>query len=230
MKITRSESLMSCFVIDECQLKKLTKLLQDNVGEVSFHISRDDGVSYNPETVEDLINDENSKSKQIRYICLSTVLGDVSISAIIQIGYGGINSTFTANEEDIPKIRNKFQDVIAGMQPWYDVVSRHNAWLSVGIAILITFVGTMVFRQHISEILEHSEVEKSAVVPLIVWITASIWFISLGTYKLLHICFPRTFFAIGQGKSRFKRLQWVHGFMAAFLMSLFFFVIKLVIN
>ncbi len=229
MQVTYQKLLSHTFVIDEDKLKKLIKLLQDLIGNVRFQVSTYDGITSNFEAADDLIAHENPKSKKIERINLHATSDDSSRQILIMISEFNILINVTANEDDISKIADRIQDIFAGMRPWYDVLARYENWVSVGIAILVTFVGLLSFKEYISLILKKVEELERYALSLLMMIFP-IYSLSFASHKLFMACFPHGVFAIGQGHSRFKRLQWVHGFMATFLISLFFFMITLVIN
>ena len=64
MNVNYSKELKHAFVADGCQLKKLTKLLQDSVGKVHIRVDCGDEFSLDFETINDLLHYENPSIKR----------------------------------------------------------------------------------------------------------------------------------------------------------------------
>ena len=231
--IRYSKTLWHAFVIDDYKLKNLTKLLQDQVGNVTLSADCVHGFSYRFETVGDLIDYENPKSKEIHSISLHAKSDDYSKSVMIvfhrALSSPAIGISLNGCENALPKLLDEIQDVIGGMRPWYDVLSRFPIVYGFGITVLFALIGIFRFKGYISGIIETFEDEsREHIFRLILYFsTMLMWF---PFYKLLVFVFPPTVFAIGQGKERFNRMKWFHGIIASFIIGLIFFVMKLVIN
>ena len=150
-----SKTLWNAFVVDDCKLKNLTKLLQDRIGDVTFSAEFVHGVSRRFETVGDLIDYENPKSKEILNICLHAESDDLKTSARISFlrasGSPAISISLDACEIVLFKLLDEIQDVIRGMRPWYDVVSRYPSVYSLVIACFGVLIGGIFWIEEIEE-------------------------------------------------------------------------------
>lgn len=229
-----SKTLWQAFVVDECKLKNLTKLLQKQIGVVNFSVDFVHGVSYRFETLGELIDYENPKSKEIRRISVHATSDDYSKSASVffhnGIGLPAVAISLKVSQDTLLTLLDEIQDVIRGMRPWYNVLSYLPGVYSCGLALLFAFMGLFRSREYISRIIGTFEFENETgeylILRLIVMLSAALlWF---PFYKMLVFAFPSKFFVIGQGKERFNRLKWFHGFIMTFIISSIFFVMKLV--
>ena len=228
-----SEHLWNSFVIDGGKLKNLTNLLQNRIGNVTFSADFVHGVSRRFETVGDLIDYENPKSKEIRNISLHAKSDDLKTSAMILFfrasGLPAIAIRLDVREIVLFKLLDEIKDVIRGMRPWYDVLSRNPVLYSCGNSLLFPLIGVFWFKGYLQEVIGTFEDGSGGrIFRLILALsTLLMWFLF---YKLLVFVFPPTVFAIGQGKARFNRMKWRHGLLVSVILGLIFFVMKLVIN
>ena len=232
MNVEYTKRLPHTFVVDGVNLKRLTRLLEDSLGSVTFSIDCADGRSYDFESVEDLINYENPNSKKILQLRLfvrsvddlvgSSITFD-SVSGIIP----GIYMRLRVEENDLLNLKDKIEDVIAGMRPWYHIITRFAIWITCCVVILVITAEAIILK--LSGIMENVDDDmKYPVSRLIVFGTAGL--IGYPVYKMLSTCFPRGIFAIGQGKSRFSNLKKLHGVMLSIIIGLIFFVARFLTN
>lgn len=232
MNVKYSKRSPRAFVVNDVKLKKLTELLEDNLGSVNFSIDCADGRSYDFESVEDLINYENPKSKKMLKLRLFVrSADDLRLSSITFNGDSGlvpgIYMNLEVKENELLNLRDKIEDAIAGMRPWYNVISRLAIWITFGVVLLVITAEAIILKQ--SGIIENVDDEtKEIIARLIPYGTAGL--IGYPVYKMLSACFPRGVFAIGQGESRYKTLQWFHGFMGTIIIALIFFIARFLIN
>ena len=219
--------LSYAYVIDRCQLKKLSKLLQDHVGEVSFSVACVGGLFYEFGTVEDLTAYENPKSKKIHRIELDAKSDNYSKSAQIIFDNEGISIDLDVNGGDFLRLRDNLLDIIAGTRPWYSVIPRSALFYDLIFGFLFGVTASLDFNQHLG-ILENSGERTEFVVRLIALFSIAV----IGFFVLLLIrhCFPQGVFLIGQEKSRFKHLKWAHGIIISSIITLVLFLIRVIIQ
>ena len=222
--INFSKTLGQSFVIDEHNLKKLTKLLQDQIGNVAFIVNFAGGVDYRFETVEELLDYENPKSKEIRSIGLHAGSDDRSKSAMVffhgSLGSPSISINLKVRQNIVSILIEEIQDVIRGMRPWYDVFARFPQFYSIPIPVLFVLMAMYRLKGHISGIIGsfEDEITEHVILRLIALCFVGLtWF---AFYKLLVFVLPSIVFSIGQGKERFNRLKWFHGIIATFIIGL----------
>ena len=217
MNVHYSKKLSHAFVANSDNLEKLVKLLQNRVGEVNISTDCADGFSRDFNTIEDLIDYENPYSKEIRRIDLSARSDGYKKSADIDFAGGisqrGILIRFKGGEEVVLGLRDKTQDIIAGMRPWYSWISRINSDYTMGIIVWLLYLTVRLARSWLS--ISDYEVELGYVI--MIPLLFIILLIALFFGKRL---FPPAAFAIGQGNGRYKlkeQIRWC--VVVAFLVS-----------
>ena len=226
MRILYSKKLPRAFVIDECQLEKLTKLLQHRVGEVSFGFVCLDDLRYESEVIGDLIAYENSKSKKIHAIRLHVQSDKNSKSAEIIFNNQGISIDFAINKDEMFGLRDTLQNILEGTRPWYSWIVRFRRFLHFIFGCTTVVVGAVsTHRLKIFENIEHVEV---LLMPMII-LFFSAFVIGFVVSQLTHHCFPQAVFLIGQEKSRYKHLKWIHRLIISSIIALFLFLIQAII-
>ena len=239
MDVHYSKELPQAFVASPDGLKKLVELLQDRVGEVDIRADCADDLSRGFETVEDLIAYENTKPKEICSLYLSAHPEDYSKrSARIRFYSSfwlGVLIDITGSEDDVSILKEKTLDIIAGMRPWYDAMSHINfvIAISIGLWILMTFWIipfvvdlVMTFRGIPMSDYKGKDVSFHVYLRQVMPISTPLALIFVSMYmlffkRLYKFLFPRAFFMIGQGRSRFKfqqKIRW--GVVIGFLVSL----------
>ena len=232
MVVEYKKLLPRTFVVDAVKLKKLTELLEDNLGSVTFFIDCADGRSYKFESVEDLINYENPKSKKILKLGLHVRSADDLRRSLISFNADsglvpGFYMKLEVKESELFYIKDKIEDAIAGMRPWYNFIARLAIWITFGVILLAITAEVIIIKQ--SGIIENVDDETKDIIARLIPIGTA-WLIGYPVYKMLSTCFPRGFFAIGQGESRYKTLQWTHGFIGSFIIALIFFIARFLIS
>ena len=207
MNLNYSKELKHAFVADGCELKKLTKLLQDSVGKVDIRVDCGDEFSLDFETIDELLRYENPPLKEIRRIHLRAKSDDYSNSATITLpGFAkkGVLIDLVGSESFVYTLREKTQDIIAGMRPWYDILARVS---SVNVLYII-FLTVYPVARLANILMSQSDftVEMRHRRFFVIGLLGLSILIFLGS-KLCKYLFPRAFFTIGQGKSRYKHLQ-----------------------
>ena len=230
MRILYSKKLPRAFVIDECQLEKLTKLLQHRVGEVSFGFACLDDLRYESEVIGDLIAYENSKSKKIHTIRLHVQSDKNSKSAEIIFNNQGISIDFAINKDEMFGLGDTLQNILEGTRPWYSWIVRFRGFLHFIFGCITVVVGAVsTNRLKIFENIEHGEVLLMPLLRHMILLFFSAFVIGFVVSRLMHHCFPQAVFLIGQEKSRYKHLKWIHGLIISTIIALFLFLIQEII-
>ena len=224
MKGRYSEELLHAFVVRPDELKKLVELLQKRIGKVDISADCVDKIEREFNTVKELIAYENSKSKRIRRIHLSARSDNYSKSATIVFRdsfFVGVSINVSGREDVVSRLKEEMLDIIAGMRPWYDAMSHINFVIVISIVLwilmtfwLIPFVVDVVmkFRGIPMSDYKGKDISFSVYLRQVMPISTLLALIFVSTYMLyfkrLHkFLFPRAFFMIGQGKSRFEHQQ-----------------------
>ena len=229
MDVRYSEELSQAFVVGPTDLKKLIELLEKRVGVVDVSAGCVDEIERKFNTVEDINTYENSKSKRIRRIHLSAQSDDYSKSATIVFRDAtwyslGISINVNGREDVVSRLREEVLDIAIGMRPWYN-------WIACANLVKIFAVGfyALLFIALISISLEwlpgsnsppsDSEIGKGKAIAslFILGVLLCLWAI----HWLRGFLFPKGFFTIGQGVSRFNLLEKIRwGVIVSFFVSL----------
>ena len=218
MNVTYSKTVLQAFIAGAPELKKLVDLLEDRIGKVKISADCADGFSREFGTVDDLINYENPKSKEIIEVTLSTGLRHID-SEFAEVGLPsaeGISIRFGASEDVVTKLREDTIDILEGMRPWYNILAICNHSLAILIVPLILSVAAWSVDRWLYEF--SSKIGITGVLIGLFTIIPAV--LSLG-HKLCNFLVPWQVFMVGQGKSRFRnkeRVRWVVGI--GFLVSL----------
>lgn len=229
MNAEYSDILKQAFVVGPSELKKLTNLLQDSIGEVRIAAGCADGISREFETVDSLIEYENPKAKEIRDVRLFAVTQHSGVDSLVMVDLGrsfrGVDINFTGSEDIVSRLKEKTLDIIEGIRPWYNVLSRINFGLV--FVILFGIAWPQLARRYESVISENMMISIILGGLIILPLYIILWF---GGNKLGDYLFPHAVFTIGQGESRFKhkeRVQWsvVIGFIVSLATGLIIWLI-----
>ena len=227
MRVFYSKKLPRAFVIDGCQLEKLTKLLQHCVGKVSFGFSCVDGLRYEFETIKDLIDHENSKSKKIYSIRLHAKSDKNSKSGEIIFNDQGISIDFAINKDEMLGLRDALQNILEGTRPWYSWIVRFRNLIHFIFGSITVVVGTVSFSR--LKILENMEHVGDLLMPLILLVFFS-FVMGYVVSRLTYGYFPEAVFLIGQEKSRYKHLSWIQKLIIASIIGLLIALIPFLIQ
>jgi hypothetical protein len=218
MNVTYSKTVLQAFIAGAPELEKLVNLLQDRIGKVKISADCADGFSREFGTVDDLINYENPKSKEIIEVSLSTGLRhvDSEFAEVALPSTEGISIRFGASEDVVAKLRDDIIDILEGMRPWYNMLSLINSYPAAVVTFFIVCIGALLVDLWLYEY--SSKVGVAGVIIGLIGFISAILFL---VHKLFNYLFPWQVFMIGQGKSRFRdkeRIQW--GVGITFLVSL----------
>ena len=220
MNVRYFEELKQAFIAGTPELKKIIALLQNSFDKVEIRADCADHFSREFESVDDLINYENPMSEEIRSLRLLAStwhLGSYS-SAVVKFERSSkkITIAFTASEEVASRLKREIRNIIVGMRPWYDVLSRINVgWI---FGTLLNLLWCIVVLRYVSKFIEDKVIFGTMWLLSIIVSFAILLFVG---HKLRIFLFSQAVFTIGQGKSRFRdkeRIQW--SVVISFLVSL----------
>ena len=213
MKLHYSKELKQAFVAEPSEIREIVKLIQDNIGEVKITADCVDGYSRIFGNVDELIAYTNPKSKEIRSVSLSarTSYPGGHSSATVDLGKSSrrIYVDFNAQEDVVTRLEAATLDIVAGMRPWYNAVSRQN-FVLVGfiLSCLIWVIVNLITRDAKTLFI---------LIPLFAVINATLLMVGL---HLVDFVFPQAVFKIGQGKSRFENKELLRGVVITLIGSL----------
>ena len=207
MNVIYSKTVLQAFIAGAPELRKIAELLQDRISKVKISAKCADGFSREFGTVDDLINYENPKSKEILQVSLSTGSRydlDSEFAEIDLPGAEGISIRFGASEDIVTKLQADTIDILAGMRPWYNMLSLINSYPAAVVTFFIVCLGALSVDLWLYEYSSKVGV-AGVIIGLIGFISAILFLVN----KLFNYLFPWQVFMIGQGKSRFRNKEWV---------------------
>jgi hypothetical protein len=220
-----SVNLKWAFLLGEDELKKLSRLLSERVGNVAYCAHCADDVARNFATIAEVMSYENSRQSQIKRFRIDACSDDRLKRATIDMSdseYRGISLDFHGRDDVVDRLRADVLDILSGMRPWSGIFHRVNfLWASLGVICVMCFGFLVMIALNQIRTTKSSGDGRDAVVIARIY-AAGLLFLLLGSLVNLirNRLFPSAIFLIGQGKTRFQRLerfQW--GFVIAFVVS-----------
>ena len=114
MEASYSTTLETAFVIRPEELTRLVKLLETHVGKVKCRADCSDGISRDFSNINDLVQYENPRSKEIVCIKLTARSVDFSKNATIDLSgskWRSIYLDFSADEDAVSGLKNGTLDI-----------------------------------------------------------------------------------------------------------------------
>jgi hypothetical protein len=221
MEASYSTTLDTAFVIRPEELTRLGKLLETHVGNVKCRADCSDGISRDFSDINDLVQYENPRSKEIVSLHLVARSGDLLKNATIDLSsskWRSITLDFRAGEDAVSGLKAGTLDIIDGSRPWYGIV-RNVDFIFIGLAAFALLWLSVLIAAARSRIVsatkKASEGSSTKVLAmgqlLIVVVMLAIVSVGVAFNFFRDSWFPRAVFAIGQGRSRFEtleRFQW----------------------
>lgn len=229
MNVHYSKEIPQAFVIGSPELQEVVALFEKHIGKVDVRVKCSDDFSRDFDTLKELIAYRNPKSKEIRRIHLTARSDDHKKSAAIAFvdsTWSGILIDFKGPEDTVFILKEETLDIIAGIRPWYNVISNFKAHMAISfiLGIILGIINVFWIQSALGYKIEDMSFITflRKVMPINIMITGII-FVTLYAFlrKPYKYLFPQAVFLIGQGESRFKHQQKVSwGVIIAFLVSL----------
>ena len=224
MKAKWSISKEGAFVCEAEDLERLTRLLDSEVGELSWEIACADGVTRSGENVATLLEFDNAPNRKIQRLRLHAggYLGQRSASVQLGGRFDVLDASIEGPAEFVNQLRPALESQLSGLRVWYGRVTGidfHLATLFLLILLALTMYLAFLFG-FIESSNEPPLTSRRAQV-IVVTAIAGISVLPWGLSKIRDRLFPRATFAIGQGKRRHENLEKVRwGVIIAFGVSL----------
>ena len=215
MNVKYSKCLRQGFIVGPTELTKLNELLQNHFDRVKIYTDCADDFSRPFATVDDLINYENPKSKEIYGIRFMAESSDYSKSATIflaSVSKGGMSIELVEEEEVASRLGAQILDILTGMRSWYNIFVRIDFTnLSFYMSLSCLWILSLVLS--VSGRLKFEE-EKSFAMITPLFVPYGFWFVCIAVLflngnEIRDVFFPPAVFKIGQGKSRFEDKEWI---------------------
>ena len=224
MKAKWSISKEGAFVCEAEDLERLTRLLDSEVGELSWEIACADGVTRSGENVATLLEFDNTPNRKIQGLRLHAGGYVGQRSASVQLGgrFDELDASIEGPPEFVDQLRPALESQLSGLRVWYGRVTGIDFYLaSLFLLILLWVTMRLAFLFGFIESSNEPPATSRRAQVIVVTAIAGISLIPWGLSKIRDRLFPRATFAIGQGKRRHENLEKVRwGVIIAFGVSL----------
>jgi len=227
LKVDKSESFKWAIVVNEMDLRRLDETIKSIIGSeeeknisILYKIKCSDGSKVETSDINDVVNEENLKSRSIENIEIVAYEKELNNSINISLGRGGyfqstpISYSITGDSREwVYVTASKIEERIEGLKQWYSFFYKLNYDLSMTIIIIF-------FMMFIGVQPEKEISENTGNISLIVFlkgflILVTILLIIYLIYKLIKssliYLFPETVFRIGEGKKRHDTITDLRG-------------------
>lgn len=222
------------FVVSKDQLEKLTALLQKHVG--GLQITADcagDVSSYKLDSLDELMELENSKGKEILNLTIKARSKDGTRDAIIQLPNTWsdcISVVFHVPDDVIDQLRAKMLEIISGMRPWYNFI--HNRYLTSIMSLLswVVVMGWCAMTFPHVDPPKNQTIFFMATFLVLAGVVACRLAMGSIVIKIRNWFFPLAVFILGQGKTRFEYMEKWRWVVVGLAVSLLVGIIKLLLQ
>jgi hypothetical protein len=221
MNASISECLSTPFVIRSNEIESLTKLFENNVGAVKASIKCVDGIYREFDSVSDLLEYENSRSKAISELRLIARSNDWTKEASVTFSsskFRAISMEYRADSDSVYKLKTGTLDVIDGARPWYGGFQKIDFIIGGFVIMGMLWISLVIaVASSKKESTENSDTTKltpkDSAIGQLLFLGIIIALLAIGSIlnNFRDAWFPYAVFAIGQGNDRFQsleRFQW----------------------
>ncbi len=211
MKVSRTSSFKSIYVLTDKEISKLYHIISDYCGQPKIAIHCKDQLKREYDDLDSLLAYENMKGKEITSISfISYGKGDYSERNVyLTFDSGEITNIYInmdGPERDMTEFNEKLNERLESARPWYSFISKLDfiPVLSILYLSLMAIIITMSLIGIIKVVAsERSETSKSigyfiGAIPFIVGVLFN---------RIKSKIFPSSSFAINQGQKRYHNLE-----------------------
>jgi len=212
MKATFNKSAKEALVLMADDIKKLFTTISDFADGAVIAIGCRDEIARYPKNMDDLLNYENSSQREIHTLRLAGISNDSSKSARLTVKNTLVGDSFdleaTGPEEDVARLTDKIQEILAGLRPKYGFLAKTNLFylgiaFAVFIAITVVLLASIIPKTPASASTSPESWQSNAIVTGISLLVAlGPIILGLVLELLKSKVFPLVTFGIGQGKRR----------------------------
>ncbi len=214
MKISRTSQLKSPFVISEDDITKLNEKIIEFAGNSSIQIECSDNLTREMNKIDELLEYDNPRNKSIKSLRLSAYGKERFENRRVYLTFSdselsNIYLSIEGPEKEVTILNEKINDKLDGFKPWYAFMTRVDfLFVFLGLYFLLiayTYLGVLVgFINTAHNTVEENSIKKDAIFFVIIVLPLVLSFILNWFRKKI---FPISFFAMGQGKKRYKNLE-----------------------
>lgn len=215
MQSSYNKEFNIAFLLEEDDLKEINKLLTNRIGETRIEARCIHDTTLKMNSVGELLNYGNAKSKRIIGITFYAVDHEKEKAAYVRFG-GGKSSTISvtveARSDVVEKLSSELRDIILGTKCWYNGIDSIEKFFFFLLPIISFFAISSTFDFWSSYYQSEGKVYSftNSVILVFVVMLLSLLVMSFAFFLIIY-CFPRRYYLIGQAKKRHKNLAMVQG-------------------
>jgi len=223
MKVSRKESITQPYVLTSHDLEKFCARTNGWFFKFDFEVTCKDKLNREFSTLEELLEFENSRAKDIQTLRVFGISKDTQTHLWLKFDKDLMRNIFISlegNEDTVDGVNEAIEDSLSMMKPWYAVIARAESWLVFSFVLFLVFASISLFgfaagRWRLSD-LGNAKIIVLLITALIAGMVSDIVLT-----KLRLLIFPMGVFAIGQGLKRHKDKELIRtGVILAFVVSL----------
>jgi hypothetical protein len=191
-------------------------------GKVRWEIECSDGSTLRNLSLQDAIDFPNHSGRAIASITAQVdSRSGTDVSIAFDPGLISINRSasyrISGSDRSVVYLSSDLDGFILSAQPWYGFIQ---ASYSLWPYVLFGVIAAVILSQLLLSWEFRAKIEKEYVGGMVLWIVATVqagFFAAVVLFPLVSgvrwLLFPMGVFAVGEGKSRHRKLQWVHNFV-----------------
>ncbi|MBP5124004.1 hypothetical protein [Pseudomonas protegens] len=210
------------FVLNPEDVKKIWVLFQGAGLEVEATLDCADGIARKTKLMSDVLDYDNALRVEIKSLKLSGYSADLKAFSTITLGGAystSVSFSLVGHVDEVADMRIKLMDVVDGIKPWYDLLSRFDIFTTMAAVFMICgFYFSLLGSGKPKTNVEPSQAFylTFVIIAVLVAIGLFVW----GFSCLRRRFFPVAVFEIGQGLKRnefAEKVRW--GVVVAFVVG-----------
>jgi len=226
-----SIDIRQAFIARNADLRKLGELLTERIGELSLNADCADGLTRKFASINELVDYENSKAKELTRLRMTARSDDYKKRAEIDLSgstWRGISIRIEAREDVVGRLKESVLDVVSEMRPMCSWLHRYDFVLvAFGIHILISLIPAGLIATGIVQVPQNSSITaQAAAKAMLIGLISPAFAFLLGAIanRFRDTILPRAVFAVGHAERRLAKLEKVQstvvlGFLVSFAAS-----------
>lgn len=224
MQSTFRKSEKHAFILSSDDISKIWKKLESFNKSVTASVSFNDSIVRNVESLSELLNFENSKSRKILRIELQAVSSDRTNITRVSFDDDQYNTVLISSsgaDDVVSKVAHDISEIVNGLRPWYSRICRIDIGLLLISLLTVGFLIVTLMTPEPEKKKVLTFVETVKLIGLTTIFLLSLYYIHKAISVLKMKIFPIATFSIGQGLQRYKiheNIRW--GVVIAFVVSM----------
>ena len=215
------------FTVNSCDVEKICKLLESQIGPPKISTECLDDVERSFNSFDELASYENPSTRRITSLSISSsVSWQKEASVAIERASVYFHSdeavliTVEGQERDSVELRDQLNEIVHGTKNWFTFITK--TLNSIVTSFLVSFIWMMILLYYVRSTSTPESTQTSWMevpFPILVLTLATVILVvfappiamPFALERMQKSLFPRTYFALGQGKRRYQtteRIRW----------------------